>query len=51
MDLELLRIASKTMGHDLETTMSLAMAWGCQQLREACPYPLPASAGGPILAN
>lgn len=49
-DLELLRIASEVMGHEFEDTMSLAFAWGCQRLREACPFPLPVEAGGSALA-
>lgn len=45
-DLELLRLAALHTGADLEATMSLALAWGCQRLREACPFPLPREAGG-----
>ena len=49
-DLELLRIASEVMGHDFEDTVSLALAWGCQRLRDACPFPLPPEAGGSAVA-
>lgn len=47
-DMELLRIAADTMGHTMEETLSLALAWGCERLREACPFPLPVEAGGDL---
>jgi hypothetical protein len=45
-DLALMNIASEAMGAPVDVVMSLALTWGCQRLRETCPFELPAEAMG-----
>lgn len=54
-DLELLAIASEASGMEFDMVLSLALSWGCERLRDACPFQLPpealATAPRPLWAN
>jgi len=43
-DLVLMQLASEALGAPVDVVMSLALSWGCQRLRDTCPYELPPEA-------